>query len=233
MQSFTNKQPYESYAISFDFSSVIGEATIASATIVAADQSGDIDVTDSLLDNGQLILRDTLVYGWVQNGETGHNYIITCRVVATHGSQYELDGSLSVVEVFAADYLTRAPTVSEFIEEYPGFAATSSTAISIALLRSSQLLDSSSWGDFYNEAVSLDVAHSLTLSLQAASDPSGGFQVAVGPVNSVSAAGVSTGFSAFDTMAGSKSDSWYAKTVYGQRFLRLRDNIMLLGAMCA
>jgi hypothetical protein len=73
----------------------------------------------------------------------------------------------------------------------------------------------------------------LTLDAMAGSSPIGGVQAAVGPVNSVSAAGVSTSFQAFDVTPGSKSDAWYAKTVYGQMFLRLRDNVMSIGDMCA
>ncbi len=126
-----------------------------------------------------------------------------------------------------------APTYDDFIEEFPAFAAMDDAKVESALSFSSRFLSVSAWGDFYSDAVGLDAAHNLALQGMIGSGSSGAFQGAVGPVTSVSAAGVSTSFAAPDTIAGSKADSWYAKTVYGQMFLRLRDNVMPMGSMCS
>ncbi len=107
-----------------------------------------------------------------------------------------------------------APTYSEFIAIYPAFVDMAQPLIESALSLSSRLLDSVAWGDFYSDAVGLDVAHSLSLSALSLSDPLGAFQGAVGPVNSVSAAGVSTSFTGPDIVAGGKSDQWYSKNVF-------------------
>lgn len=126
-----------------------------------------------------------------------------------------------------------APTKEEFVVTFPAFSSLSDDVIEAALDFSSRFLNSETWGDFYSDAVGLDVAHTLSLDALVGSSPLGALQAAAGPVSSVSAAGVSTSFGTPDAIQGSKADSWYNKTVYGQRFLRLRDNIMAHGAMCS
>ena len=126
-----------------------------------------------------------------------------------------------------------APTSDEFIEEFPAFAAMDDDKIELALSFSARLLSVSAWGSFYSDAVGLDAAHSLAVMDTAKKNPSAAFQGAAGPVSSVSAAGVSTSFNSADVTAGSKADSWYSKTVYGQLFLRLRDNVIPPGSMAA
>jgi hypothetical protein len=126
-----------------------------------------------------------------------------------------------------------APTTEEFILAYPAFSLIDEALIDNAIDFSSRLLDQTAWGDFYFNAIGLDVAHMLTLGAMIGNTPSGGVQAAVGPVSSVSAAGVSTSFNSADVVAGSKSDSWYSKTMYGQMFLRLRDNVISMGIMCS
>jgi hypothetical protein len=39
-----------------------------------------------------------MVYGWVRTGTSGHEYLITCRIVGSADSQYELDGILPVAD---------------------------------------------------------------------------------------------------------------------------------------
>lgn len=97
--NFTSKQPYEAYAINFDFTPILGVETIASVAIIAVDQDSLVDVSATLLDVIKQSNTDKIVSGWVQNGTTGHNYIITCRIVGSEGSQYELDGILPVAEI--------------------------------------------------------------------------------------------------------------------------------------
>ena len=126
-----------------------------------------------------------------------------------------------------------APTYDEFIEEFPAFALLDDTKVESALSFSSRFLSDSAWGSFYSDAVGLDAAHNLAVLDTAKKNPSAAFQGAAGPVSSVSAAGVSTSFNSAAVTPGSKSDSWYSKTVYGQLFLRLRDNVIAPGSMAA
>ena len=126
-----------------------------------------------------------------------------------------------------------APTHDEFIAAFPAFSPLTDEQVETALSFSSRLFSDSAWGDFYSDAVGLDAAHNLAIQGMAGSSPGGAFQAAVGPVTSVSAAGVSTSFASPDMIAGSKADSWYSKTVYGQMFLRLRDNVIPMGTMCS
>jgi hypothetical protein len=229
---FTSKQPSESYAIGFDFTSVLLGESIASAAIDAIDQITNVDATSIVLDGTKQSNTSSVVKGWVQNGESGHNYLITCRIIGAAGSRYELEAILPVLETPAVAH-DRAPTYEEFISQYANFASMNPNAVRLSLSLSSRLLLPAAWGDFYADAVGLDAAHALTLEAQAGLTPTGGLQAAVGPVNSVSAAGVSTSFQGFDVTPGSKSDAWYSKTVYGQKFLRLRDNCMPMGMMCS
>ena len=126
-----------------------------------------------------------------------------------------------------------APTYEEFIVSFPAFAEVTEVTVSNAIDFSTRFLSQLSWAEFYSDAVGLDAAHALALDAMAGSGASGGVQAAVGVLSSVSAAGVSTSFGMFDVTPGSKSDAWYSKTIYGQKFLRLRDNCMSMGSMCS
>jgi hypothetical protein len=97
--ALSSKQPYEAYAINFDFTPILGVETIASAVITAVDQDSLIDVSATLLDATKQSNTNKIVSGWVQGGTTGHNYVITCRIVGSADSQYELDGILPVAEI--------------------------------------------------------------------------------------------------------------------------------------
>jgi len=124
-----------------------------------------------------------------------------------------------------------APTYAEFIAQYPAFASVAQPTVATALNLSTRLLSTTAWGDFYSDAVGLDAAHNLVLADAANKSIQGAAQGAVGPVNSVSAAGISTSFSTPSLDGKSKSDNWYMKTVYGQQFLRLRDTVITPGCM--
>lgn len=107
--TFTSKQPYEAYAISFDFTAVLGVETIASATITAVDQIDLTDVSLIVLDITKQAMTGTVVYGWVRAGTSGHSYLITCRIVGSAGSLYELEGVLPVLETPSAGTGTGGP----------------------------------------------------------------------------------------------------------------------------
>ncbi len=98
-KELTSKQPYEAYYISFDFTNDLGAETIASITVDAVDQSTLADESAVILDVSKQVNTDDIVYVWVQSGTSGHDYLITCRIVGSEGSQYELDGILPVLEL--------------------------------------------------------------------------------------------------------------------------------------
>ena len=97
-----DKQPYEEYYISFDFTEYLDSATISSATVTALDITADpdSDVSTTLI-NSTKQKTDAfakIVYVWVRAGTAEHEYQITCKVVASDGSKYELDAILPVTE---------------------------------------------------------------------------------------------------------------------------------------
>lgn len=116
---------------------------------------------------------------------------------------------------------TTAPTSEEFLELYPEFSAVSSTLVASQLDLATRVI-STAWGDLYSDAIGLEAAHSIALKTLAGSSAAGGLQGTVGPISSVSAAGVSTSFNSFSPDGKSKSELWYGKTVYGQQLMRLR-----------
>jgi len=142
---FTEKQPYEAYAISFDFTSVLGAETISSATIEAIDREDSSDVTATLLDATKQSETDTVVYGWVRAGTSGHSYVITCQIVGSGASLYELEGIQTVTETpdtgtSSGGGLVVAPVIEP---------------ISLAELKLHLRLDSGSFADNVDEVQSL------------------------------------------------------------------------------
>ena len=119
-----------------------------------------------------------------------------------------------------------APTYAEFIVLYPEFAATAQAVIEARLSFSARLLDVAAWKDFFSDAVGLDAAHHLALQQSGM-----GAQGAIGPISSVSAAGVSTSFNSPSVESKNKSEVWYMKTGYGQQFLLLRGQVIPPGLM--
>lgn len=121
-----------------------------------------------------------------------------------------------------------APTYSEFIAKYPAFSTTETVYVTNALSFAERYLDSGTWGLFFSDAIEFLVAHNLTLQAIQNSGANGGFQAAVGPVSSVSGAGVTTSFEGAMSSRDKEpySDSWYKKTSYGQQFLMLRKAVI-------
>jgi hypothetical protein len=99
MRSFGSKQPYESYYVAFDFTNVIGEATITTATVVVVDEEGTV-VTETLTTVGSQLIVSPIVNVWVKGGATGKKYKITCKIGtdSTPSELYELDAWLPVRE---------------------------------------------------------------------------------------------------------------------------------------
>jgi hypothetical protein len=92
------KQPYEEYYIHFNFSRYCGTATVVSATVTAVNYETDADVTSTIITAAKQLVTGQSVYVWVKAGTTGESYQITCKVVASDDSKYELDAMLPVVE---------------------------------------------------------------------------------------------------------------------------------------
>lgn len=111
-------------------------------------------------------------------------------------------------------------SVATFIESYPAFQDTDPSLVGGQLDLALALLSADAWGSYLDKAVYLDMAHNLAL-MGVAAMPNGAFQAAIGPVNSISGAGISTSFESFRVNEKSYREQWYSKTVYGQQLLRL------------
>lgn len=122
----------------------------------------------------------------------------------------------------------RIPTYEEFIIEFPVMIppAVSESDAQYQLDFAARLLCKSAWGDWYSDAIVLIAAHNLSLWLATQSDVKGGIQSAVGNVVSTSGAGLSISFESSDSVQGSKSDAWYNKTLYGQKYLHLKSLVI-------
>lgn len=99
LKAFDSKQPWEEYHVGFNFSALLGEDTIATASVSAIDLETGDDVTDTITDSDEQITSGSMVYVWVRSGSDGGRYRITCRVTSSSGSRWELDGLLPVSEV--------------------------------------------------------------------------------------------------------------------------------------
>jgi hypothetical protein len=100
MNKLRAKQPYEEYYVSFDFSDVLGSASVATADIIVYDSTG-ATCTSSIVDLANTSLATTSVNVWVKGGVADQGYKITCRIEGNSipSEKYELDALLPVVEV--------------------------------------------------------------------------------------------------------------------------------------
>ena len=99
VKRYPTKQPYEEYFLTFDFSWVLGSATILSAAVTAVNNDTASDVTATITTVASQIKTNTTVKVWVKAGTTGETYKITVKAVASDGAKYELDGLLPVREL--------------------------------------------------------------------------------------------------------------------------------------
>jgi hypothetical protein len=122
---------------------------------------------------------------------------------------------------------TTPPTLDLFVQAFPELVTANPGVIEYNLELCSAFWSVQDWGQYYSNVVLLDTAHRVAISLARQAGASGGFQVPAGPVNSVSAAGITTSFQvqALDKLkAGSRE--WYQVTSYGRELIRLRDNVI-------
>lgn len=142
---FGPKQPSEAYFVAFDFTTDLGAETIASATTVAIDQFDSSNVTATVLNGALQTNTTTVVNVWVRAGTTGHRYLITCDIVGSLGSIYELDGILPVDEIPSAGIVSGGGLVTAPIIE----------PITLAELKLHLRIDSGSFADNVDETQSI------------------------------------------------------------------------------
>jgi len=122
-----------------------------------------------------------------------------------------------------------APTYAEFIARFPAFSSIAETEVTAIIAESVALLSVSAWGEMFSNGVMYDAAHNLAMDHVLNSELNGGQQAAAGPVTSSSAAGISISFDSPKYNEKNASDSWYSKTAYGQKFMRLRNTVVPAG----
>lgn len=89
------KQPNEAWYVPVDFSGPLDSQSnpegkedigeILSVTVL--DTSDDEDVSDDMTDEGICQIDGKIAYVWVQDGEDGKRYKVTCRVEAQKSKQ--------------------------------------------------------------------------------------------------------------------------------------------------
>lgn len=96
---FGAKQPYEEYHVQFDFEKDLGSSEeIDTIDVSAVDLSDDSAATSTVTDETEQANTATAVNVWVRAGTVDYNYKITCKIVGTAGSKYELEGILPIIE---------------------------------------------------------------------------------------------------------------------------------------
>lgn len=176
-----------------------------------------------------------------QGQETGQS-LFTIEVALPPGGPWVQEAVEPDGEVAAADVTEYTPLVAPeiptggeieaiFLRKYPAFAELDINDVADALNDAADELDRPSWKRYYEKALFLKTAHTLTLEALAKGSVNGGMQVAGGFVTSVSGAGVSTSFSSPTFNSKSSVEQYYSKTLYGQQFLALRQTVFGLGFM--
>jgi len=95
--SFGNKQPYEEYYVSFNFSHDLSSGEeISSAVVTVTDEDGE-DATDEIV-KSVLLASDCRVFVFIQGG-TEQTYKMTCKIVCSNTEKYEKEAYLPVSDV--------------------------------------------------------------------------------------------------------------------------------------
>jgi len=221
---FTTKQPSEEYSVSFDFADVLGDTEeIASASITAVDQTTLENVSTTILDSTQQAETPSVVYAWVQGGESGHNYLLTCQIVGDAGSVYELEAVLPVLEITAS---TAGFDIDAFRENFPEFASRTKYPDAVVTFWSgigTKLLNEIRWGDLLTHGLSLYTAHSLVIAkANSGSETAGGdagFGYGEGLISSKGVGGVNVSYNIQEVAIDGAGE--YNSTTYGRQFIKL------------
>ena len=95
--SFGNKQPYEEYYVSFNFSHDLASGEeISSAVVTVTDEDGE-DATDEIV-KSILLASDCRVFVFIQGG-TEQTYKMTCKIVCSNTEKYEKEAYLPVSDI--------------------------------------------------------------------------------------------------------------------------------------
>ncbi|NEZ65524.1 DUF4054 domain-containing protein [Leptolyngbyaceae cyanobacterium CCMR0082] len=114
-------------------------------------------------------------------------------------------------------------TVADFKLDYPEFDSEEDTRVERLLTRAALRIDATQFGECYDEAHGLVVAHLLARSKESANSNGKG----QGALVSVQVENQYSERYADPNSAISKADSEYASTTYGQQFLELRNALIV------
>lgn len=120
------------------------------------------------------------------------------------------------------------PSYTDFIARFPIFIPSSVSQINVQyqIDFAARLLCSKTWDVWYSDGVLLLAAHNLSMWYKTQSSVDGGLKGGGGSISSVSGAGLAISFKGVDSIEGSKSDSWYNQTIYGQEYLYLKSIVV-------
>jgi hypothetical protein len=91
------KQPYEEFFITVDFSQVLGATeTIASATCIVTDLATGADESAIMCDSPDIVGQTVLVM--VKAGTTSSSYNVSVRIVTSLSQKFEADLNMNVLE---------------------------------------------------------------------------------------------------------------------------------------
>lgn len=128
-------------------------------------------------------------------------------------------------------------TVAQFRKIFPEFAEVSNEAIGFEINLGEKKQNRATWGQYWKEAVMLSVAHSLALRFNVAggaadagmNNPNAGIGFTTS--RSASPSSLSEGSQMPAWMTGDDIlDSYYGRTMYGQRYLVLMIEVIPAGA---
>jgi len=95
--SFGNKQPYEEYYVSFNFSRDLAfNEEISSASVSVEDANG-ADATDEIIED-ILLVGDCRVFVFIKGG-TEQTYKMTCKIICSNTEKYEKEAYLPVSNI--------------------------------------------------------------------------------------------------------------------------------------
>lgn len=120
-------------------------------------------------------------------------------------------------------------TVDTFLLHFPGFGNVSRDEIQYWLNLAQDFLNKTNWGKYWERAVELWAAHNIALDqMQNKGDGMGGLNNLQGVPASKSVDNVSKSYdtSMFNSGSDSANDGDYLFTIYGRRYLTLRNAII-------
>ena len=100
MNVLGSKQPYEEYHVEFNFTKMLGSnEDLSSVESVSMEGPDGEDVTETMIDGTLEFTSSKSAYVFIKGGESGVVYKITCKIVGSAESHYEMDANIRVVEL--------------------------------------------------------------------------------------------------------------------------------------